>query len=150
MIVDHISNAGLYNCHHERLATAIKYLSETDFSVVESNTSHTIEGENIFFSINEYQTKPLEKGLWEAHRDYIDIHYVVEGIEQIGYAYIGNLEISKEYDAKDDYLLLKGSGSMVNIQSGTFAIFYPQDAHMTGIAPDTQATVKKVIMKIRV
>jgi len=37
----------------------------------------------------EYQTKPREQGIWEAHRKYIDVQYMIQGSELMGWASIG-------------------------------------------------------------
>ena len=36
--------------------------------------------------VQSYQTKPLAKGRWEAHRHLADIQYMVTGYEQMGIA----------------------------------------------------------------
>ena len=85
----------------------------------------------------------------ESHRQYLDIHYVIEGSEAIGYADIDTLEVSTEYNGDDDYLLLKGDIYKVYLKEGDFCIVFPEDAH----APSMYAwddSLKKAVVKIRV
>ncbi len=149
MVADNIKNAGLYSGMGERVGKALKFLQETDFSGMKPG-KYEIDGSDIYALVQMYETKPAVLGKWEAHRKYTDIQYVVEGMEQMGYAYAGNLEVTKEYDPEGDYLLLQGNGSMLVCSSGTFAIFGPEDAHMPCIAVNEPAPVKKVVVKVRV
>ena len=149
MITDNIKNAGLYFGMGERIKKALVFLQETDFSKMEPGRCE-IDGSSLYALIQKYDTKPVTEGKWEAHRKYIDIQYVAEGMEQMGYAYAGSLEVTKEYDPEGDYLLLQGNGSMVVCSSGTFSIFGPEDAHMPCIAVSAPMPVRKVVVKVRV
>jgi YhcH/YjgK/YiaL family protein len=149
MVVDNIKNAGLYFGLGTRIKKALKYLQETDFTRMVPG-KYKIDGRSIYALVQEYDTKLPEEGLWEAHRRYIDIQYVADGMEQIGYAFIEDLEVIKEYDIGGDCLFLKGRGSMVLCPAGTFAIFKPEDAHMPCMAAEVPSRVKKVVVKVKV
>lgn len=42
--------------------------------------------EDVFVSVDEYRTKKKEDVLFESHRRYIDLQYVMEGEEYIGFS----------------------------------------------------------------
>ncbi|NJD03521.1 MAG: DUF386 domain-containing protein [Ruminiclostridium sp.] len=147
MIVDSIENAGQYYCIGTRIEKALRYLKETDFSTMKPGR-YEIEGSNIYVLLLEYDTKPVVEGKWEAHRKYIDVQYMEEGAELLGYSLLSNLEVIREYNAEDDYALLKGKGDMITLNSGTFAILYPADAHMPGMELGAPKPVIKVVVKI--
>ena len=149
MVVDNIKNAGMYACLGEGIKKALKFLQSNDLPDMKSGR-YEIDGSNVYASVAQYETRLLKECAWEAHRKYIDVQYVAEGAEQMGYAYTGNLEVTKEYDPKEDYLLLAGNGSMIICNAGTFIIFGPEDAHMPSVAIDKPKPVKKVIVKVRV
>jgi len=149
MIIDHISNIQMYTELGGRIAAALRYLAETDFSALEPG-KYDIDGNNIYAIVQQYETKPAETGKWEAHRKYIDIQYIVSGSELMGYAHINNLTVSEDYNGEKDCLFLTGSGSMLHCKPGTFVLFAPHDAHMPCLADGTPAMVKKVVMKILV
>jgi YhcH/YjgK/YiaL family protein len=149
MITQNIKNASLYFGLGERIAKGLKYLQQTDFSGMEPG-KYEIDGSDVFALVQKYDSKPISEGKWEAHRKFIDVQFVAEGAEQMGYADIESLEVTKEYDAEGDYLLLQGKGCMLACSAGTFAIFGPQDAHMPCIAIDSPSPVKKVVVKVRV
>jgi beta-galactosidase beta subunit len=41
-----------------------------------------------------------------------------------------------------------GSAIRLPLQPGAFAVFFPQDAHMTLIAPASPAPIKKLVAKV--
>jgi YhcH/YjgK/YiaL family protein len=99
--------------------------------------------------VQEYDSKLKEEGKWEAHRRYIDLQYVVKGVEGIGYANIHHLK-QEEYDTGKDFLPLQGEGDLVTVRNGSFVLLFPEDAHMPGMAIGTPVSVKKIVLKISV
>ena len=109
-----------------------------------------VDGES-FFLIACYQTKKIQDTQFEAHRKFIDIQIVLEGVELIytspfsrfiadvhGYDKEKDIQFGKT--AVPDILLLK---------EGDFVVFYPEDAHNPGCSVGEQSVdVKKAIFKI--
>ena len=150
MIVDRLENAALYFGLGERIATAMKYLIENDCTKLAVGKI-PIRGEQIFAIVQDNTTKPRAEGLWESHRKYIDVQFVAAGIEEMGIANIHSLTVDKPYDEKTDCALYHGSGSFVTVPSGSFTIFFPEDAHIPGSAiNDMPTAVRKVVMKVAV
>ncbi len=149
MIVDNIKNAALYFGMSQRIEKALRYLQQHDFTTMDTG-KYEIDGNDVFALIQKYDSNPLSAGLWEAHRNFIDVQYVANGAEQMGYAFIEPMKVSKEYDPEKDCLLLEGKGNMLVCNQGTFAIFGPADAHMPCIAIDAPHPVVKVVVKVRI
>ena len=148
MILDQLHNAAGYFGTHERLTKALRYLQNTDLSSYAPGR-YEIEGSDIFMLVQEYETKPREKGFWEAHRQYMDIQYVASGVELMGYANLGYLRVG-EYDESKDFVPRFGEGTFFEMHAGTFTIFAPQDAHMPGLAAGEPQSVRKIVVKVRV
>lgn len=148
MILDQLTNIESYNGISKNLDTAIAYLLKTDLSEFEVG-KYEIDGSDVFVMIQEYDTKAVADGALEAHRDYIDIQYIISGSEFIGYAPINTLETVVEYDASKDAMVLKGKCDLSALTAGTFAIYFPQDGHMPGVNDDTNK-VKKAVFKVKV
>lgn len=149
MIIDHIKSAPLYAGLSDRLAAALRFLQDVDPTTLVPGR-HDIDGDNVYAIVAEYDTKPAEQGLWEAHRQYIDVQYVVRGAECIGHANVDNLSVVERYDKTKDVMKLTGNGDMLTVSAGTFVVFYPRDAHMPGIQTgDHPAPVKKIVVKVR-
>jgi YhcH/YjgK/YiaL family protein len=150
MVIDSIVNAQLYFGLAERIKIGLKFLQDNSFENLAPGR-YEIDGDSVYAMVSSYSSKPIENGKWEAHKNYIDIQYVANGIERIGYSNISSMKVMQEYDAKQDYLLLDGKGSFLTANAGTFQIFYPEDAHMPGIAAeDNPSQVLKVVVKVKV
>jgi YhcH/YjgK/YiaL family protein len=150
LIIDSIDNAGMYSILGSRLEAGIDFLRQADIPSLGLGR-HDILGDDCFALVSEYETKPLEAGVWEAHRKYIDIQCLTSGREKIGYANIDSLSLLQEYDADKDLLLLSGSGDFFTLTPGVIAIFAPQDAHMPGITVcGNPERVRKVVVKVKV
>jgi YhcH/YjgK/YiaL family protein len=148
MIIDRIGNAHLYYAVNAKFQRAFDYIHDTDTSSIPVGR-YEIDGDNMYAMIQQYNTKLKEQGFWEAHRRYIDLQYIVQGVEGIGYANIYHLQ-QGEYDASKDFLPLYGDGDIFTLCNGCFVLLLPEDAHMPGLAIGSPAPVKKVVIKIAV
>ena len=150
MIFDTLANSRLYLGYNPRSLPPSEYLRSTDLTKL-TGGRHDVQGEDVFALCNLYDTKPLKELKWEAHRKYIDVQFMVDGMEHMGVAPLDDLKVTKEYDEKDDYLLLTGTGTMLHMNPGVYAIFGPADGHMPGVAVnDTPGKVRKIVVKVRV
>jgi YhcH/YjgK/YiaL family protein len=147
MIADTLTNAGLYRGLGARIARALDLLGREDFRSMEPG-KRDVDGTSLFYMVQTYSTKPREKGSWESHRKYIDVQYVVDGIERIGWAPLAGLSVTKPYSAETDAALYSGDGDFLLVQPGTFLILWPDDGHMPGIAVAEPVPVRKVVMKV--
>jgi YhcH/YjgK/YiaL family protein len=148
MVLDRLENSGLYEGLGPRLRAAFEFLRGTDLAAAAPGT-HEIRGKEIFAIVADYVTKPRAEAAWEAHRKYIDVQYVVRGTELIGHAHIGRL-IAGPYNEEKEYLPLTGEGDMLTFPAGSFAVLWPADAHMPGVASGEPAPVRKVVVKVAV
>ena len=78
MIIDKLKNAQNYYALGENFKKAFEYLKNNDLSMLK-NGRYEIDGENIFVSVQDYETKQPEEGRWEAHRKYADIQFLIKG-----------------------------------------------------------------------
>jgi biofilm protein TabA len=152
MILDRLQNAEIYKGLGNEIAMALDYLRKTDFSKL-SEGRHNVDGDRVYAMVQRYQTKPTVEAKCEAHRRYIDVQYVVEGCERIGYTALSEkTPVANEYDSAKDFALYNTAGELLAVAARSFAIFYPQDLHAPGLAvgkPETLAPVCKVVMKCR-
>ncbi len=101
-----------------------------------------------YVNVFGYQTK--ESGIYEAHRKYIDIHYVLEGSEIIMVADTGSLQVTREYDEEGDAVLGSAQGKGYPLKKGQFMVVFPEEAHLPGITADAVCQVKKAVVKVPV
>jgi biofilm protein TabA len=132
------------------LVQGLEYLSKTDFSKVEPGR-YEIEGAAIFALVQEYRTAPKGEKKPEAHRKYIDIQYIHQGAEIIGYVLENPAnEISEDRLAEKDVLNFKTVQNEMDLilTQGMYAILFPQDIHRPGCHFGEGGNVKKVVLKI--
>jgi biofilm protein TabA len=130
MIYDCLENADRYAAVHPGFARAFEYLRTTDFSKLESGRNE-IDGERLFVMVNRDTGQGREKRKLEFHRKYIDIQYVVEGVDEIGWRALRHCrELDTEYSATPDVGFYRDPAeSYFTVGPGEFAIFYPDDPH---------------------
>lgn len=110
--------------------------------------SHEIDGDRLFVNIVEYTTTAPENRFWEAHKNYLDVHVMLCGEEQIDLNFIQNMEV-KEFVEKDDFLPMDGEkNASVILRNGDFLICYPADGHRTAVVVEEPVTIKKAIIMI--
>lgn len=103
--------------------------------------------------VSEYTTKELNENGYEAHRDWIDIQYLVKGEERVRCLPLEYLTESLPYNESIDasFCIERGiKGHDLVIGSGYFAVFFPQDGHMPGLMIGGPEKVKKVVVKVAI
>ncbi len=148
MIIDKLENQKIYFQSSGRFEKGFSFLSNTDLANL-TDGRHDIEGDNVFALVSTYTTKFPEEKDPESHIIYADIQYIVSGEEKIGYALYDNQPVFKEYIKEKDIMFYKNYSCFINMYSGMFAVFYPQDIHMPGIMISEPVKVKKIVIKVR-
>ncbi len=147
MIADKLDRAALYRGLNPRIHTALEWLQATDLNALPVGRVD-LDGDHLFALVQEYDTKPRDDGVWEAHRKYIDVQYVVRGRERMGYIPVEAITVTKPYDAEKDYLNGTGNGSFIYAPMGMVFVFWPGDAHMPGMQVDGPEPVRKIVIKV--
>jgi len=149
MIIDTLDNIDKYDNLGPGFDKAFDYL-RSGRPATDPVGQYFLDGEDVFVNVEEYVSKPIERGRYEAHRVHADIQYVVAGCERMGVAPLGEMHMTEEYNAARDIAFYKGDGKMLLVPAGTFVVFMPQDAHMPCIAEQSPAPVRKVVVKVRI
>lgn len=131
------------------LRTCLDYAAEKDMLSF-ANGRHDIDGDNIYVNLMEYETTQPENRIWEAHKEYLDVHMVLSGREQLDLNFIRNMALG-EYVPAEDFLPMDGEKkTSVIMQPGDFLVCWPEDAHRTAIAVNGPETVKKAVFKVKI
>ena len=147
MIFGNIKNLHEYDYLPVDIKKCFEYASSNNLLDFEKG-SYKIDGNNLFVNIVEYETIDVENRFWEAHKNYLDLHLMLDGKEQIDVNFIGNME-EKEFVEKDDFLPLEGDkNGHVILEKDDFLICYPNDAHRTAVKVNNPKKIKKAIFKI--
>jgi YhcH/YjgK/YiaL family protein len=149
MIVDRLDNPSPLFHLPERLARALEFLRSTDLRAAPLGRIE-IDGDRLFALVQEYTTLRPEQCVWEAHRKYIDVQFVVTGAERMGYALLSQMREREPYDAARDVTFFEPANEFVIVRAGTFAIFGPDDVHSPCHAAGKPQRVRKVVVKAAV
>lgn len=106
-------------------------------------------GQGMYGSIAEVAPTTEEDDLFEAHRKYVDLHYIISGCQKMKIGFTQKLKFHGFTEEKD-YVKISGAPhSVVNLTVGTAICLFPNDAHgllITG----SEEKVKKIFFKIPV
>lgn len=148
MIFDTLANAARYTPLHELFPRAFEFLRDTDLMALAPGR-YPIEGESLFAIIEATSGRRREEAKLECHRRYIDIQFVLEGSDEMGWKALSDCrEPLADYAAEKDIQFFRDApASWVITPPGAFCIFFPEDAHapLVGIGD-----IRKVILKVAV
>jgi YhcH/YjgK/YiaL family protein len=151
MIIDQIQNRVFYRQLGSRIGEALDYLAATDFAKMPDG-KYELDGPRMFALVQRYRPKPLAEIVWEAHRKYIDVQFIVEGVERMGYVPLGQgMAIKQDYDPQRDIVFYDTLGDLFTVPEGGFVVFASQDVHAPGLAVDgvgADGKVLKVVVKV--
>ena len=147
MIFGEFDDLKLYKNLSENMAKGIEFV--LSFKPEMADGRYEIDGKNVYAMVTTGETKLPSEPIYEAHRKYIDLQYVVSGEEEIGYIAVADCEIEKPYDEEGDYLMVRGAGSEVKVSAGHFYIAYPCDGHAPMLSRNP-GVIRKVIVKIAI
>ncbi len=149
MIYDKIDNLDIYAGISEDIRLGLEWLRDVNPDIKKGVYELSSRVKAI---VSEYTTKDVNENGYEAHREYIDIQFLLKGSEKICCLPLESLKETKAYRAENDAAFYKESGvksqEMV-IGNGYFAVFFPQDGHMPGLIAKSLEQVKKVVVKIK-
>ena len=150
MIYDKITNYETYAGISADIREGLEFLCNISPDI--ENGVHEISP-RVKAIVSEYATKEANENGFEAHRQYIDIQYLISGTEKIFCLPLEYLKETKPYNEKDDAALYQAAviqpQEMV-IGNSYFAIFFPQDGHMPQLCVNAPLAVKKVVVKIKI
>ena len=151
MVLDTLANAARYESLNSRFAKAFAWLRTVDGT--QELGRHDLDGDHCFALVQTYETKPVEKAKFEAHRKYIDVQFIQSGRGTILWAPLDTMkEETMAYSDEKDAALWKltEDTTPLHVSAGHFAILWPQDAHAPCIEWDKPEQVFKVVIKVAV
>lgn len=134
----------------EKISEAVEVIKSVKFEEMELG-KHVINDE-LYLLIQEYESKDINVARYEAHKNYVDIQYVVDGKESIYIAPVSVMEVTEPYSEEKDVVFFENidRAATAVLTSGGYVILYPEDAHKPGVAVDEPMNVKKIVGKVRI
>ena len=152
MIIGNIKNAERYFPVHGGLARGFACLRRAAEEGLAPG-KYEIDGEVLYASAQEYETFPEEGRVFEGHKKYIDLQFIVSGRERMEIVDIARAEEITPYDGTVDaaFFAPKETAWSGILEAGDFAILFPEDLHRPGLRADgTAEAVKKIVVKLAV
>ena len=150
MIYDTLNNIAFYKGLSPDIYEGLKFLQQVNPDIAVGTYQLT---PNVKAIVSEYTTKEVNENGYEAHRQNIDIQYLLKGKEKIACLPVEELSETKPYSEKTDVAFFNAvsdfSPSIFDLRSGYFAIFFPQDGHMPQLSNNKPEKVKKVVIKVQ-
>ena len=130
MVTAGLEDAGLYTRLHPLFARAFDLLRGPELLALGPGR-HGIDGERLYLVIANDEGAGPEGAVLEAHRKYIDIQYVMEGNDMIGWRPAAGCALVRQpYDAaKDVELYGERPLAWTPVGGSRFALYFPGDAH---------------------
>lgn len=150
MIFDRLSNSKQYEKLNEKFKIGFDFLKNNNLKEMKDGRYDIAEG--VFANVQSLKTKNKTEKKWEAHKDYIDIQYVIKGEECMGYGILEDFKkVVVPYDKEKDIEFLDGEKfNYINVNENDFVIFYPNDVHAPMLSVKEDVGIKKVIVKIKI
>lgn len=152
MIFGHVQAKETEKAYAAPIVEAIRYCRETDVSQM-GESKFLLKGEDFIVLICDRVTEAKEKKLPEVHRRYVELQFMAEGEELMGYyPDCGDNELLSDCLEEKDTLYYKENPNaeevMLHMVPGTYAVFFPEDVHRPFCQVKEPARVKKIVIKI--
>lgn len=152
MIFDNMKNLELYCGANEKFKKAFDFIKT---AVAENKPvgKYEIDGDELYASVQSYDSKLAKDAKFEGHKCYIDIQYIVKGQEQMQVADVSKMQANTEYNEVKDCTFYENSdaASTLIVGEGDYAVFFPHDIHRPGMSVnENPAPVEKIVVKVKI
>jgi YhcH/YjgK/YiaL family protein len=143
------------NANAARWKAAFDYLSSTGLDTLAVGEYEILPDREVYAIVSEYVPKTAENCLFEAHKRYIDLQYIVSGKEVMGVTHASDLKSTAPYSDEKDIEFFEPDGVAAEYQvadSSSYYVFLPEDVHRPSMRcddNDSTSMVKKVVLKIK-
>lgn len=148
MILDTLQNGSRYFGVHEGFRKAFEFLAQADPGRLPMGRME-IDGDRLYAIVSRGPGRSRREARLETHAKYIDIQYVVSGVDMMGWKPVsackrpaGPFDPGKDVGFFDD-----DPEAWIAVHSGAFAVFFPDDAHLPLLSA---GQIHKVVVKVAV
>lgn len=152
MVFDNLKNCELYYGLHPRFKEAFDFVKKAIAENIPAG-KYDIDGKELWASVQEYTSKLETEAKAEAHKNYIDIQFIVSGVEVIEGFDINKATPKSEYNDIKDVMFYEDYADVTKgvLNANEYGIFFPHDIHKPGMCLNgKQDTVKKIVVKVKV
>jgi biofilm protein TabA len=148
MIFSSISQSSRYAALHSLFPRAFDYIRDTDLNALAPGV-YQIINKQLFVIVEVADVRTRAEAKLEAHRKYIDIQLVLEGLDEMGWKPLSDChQPLDEHNAERDIRFFGDAPvAWIAVPPEHFCIFFPEDAHAPLVS---MGAIRKVIFKIAV
>lgn len=115
---------------------------------------YIIDSGNVIATVWEGIPKSKDSVLWEAHKDFNDLQYIISGNVDMGITPFEdeNKIVTEPYSAEEDieHFVVQKGDKYYPADSTSYFIFSPKEIHRPAINISGNRTIKKIVIKVRV
>lgn len=147
MIVSNLQNSERIESLHPLFKQLFDYVKTHDLLHTECGRIE-LAGDDLFINNVNPTCVSASDQVLEVHRDYIDVHILLEGKERIGWKALEDVtDLKQAYQKEGDCALYSDTPtSFVDLLPGQFLIVFPEDPHAPVIG---ESKIRKLIGKVR-
>lgn len=134
----------------DRCMEAVNFLSQLKAEDLSLGRHDVNEG--FFYNVIEYDTTGEADKLFESHRQYVDIQFVLSGEEIMQVVDVNRLQVKELYDSSRDCALFISSDNAASIilRPKSVMILYPKDAHRSMSIKGRVSRIIKIVGKVKI
>lgn len=129
---------------------AIEALQKLDLAALDAGR-YELEGDQLFYLIQDVETRSFDESKSEAHHNYADIQIPLTGAERYGFSLpqVG-LSATEDRLASGDIAFYPAPANefFMDIEPGAFAVFMPKELHRPCLAINEKAKIRKAVVKV--
>jgi biofilm protein TabA len=148
MILDVLENCERYVPLHAGFAKAFAFLRRADLKGLPLG-KYELDGDRVYAMVAKEPGRGKEDDLLEAHQKYIDIQYILAGVDEMGWKSTATCtRPSGDYDSEADVRFFADApDAWIATRPGAFVVFFPEDGHLPLIS---SGEIHKIVVKIAV
>jgi YhcH/YjgK/YiaL family protein len=150
MVYDKIENATSYYGISPGVEKALRFLQETDLNALKEGKT-PLDGDDVVVNCWKSTTQPYSTAKLETHDRFLDLHYLVDGKEDVFCGFVQDTSKLLEKKPDIDCTFYEGFSRPLPIGAHRFLLFFPTDTHAPGLNHgDKESQInKKILIKIK-
>lgn len=147
MIISNLQNSERIESLHPLFKQLFDYVKTHDLLHTECGRIE-LAGDDLFINNVNPTCVSASDQVLEVHRDYIDVHILLEGKERIGWKALEDVtDLKQAYQKEGDCALYSDTPTLfVDLLPGQFLIVFPEDPHAPVIG---EGKIRKLIGKVK-
>jgi biofilm protein TabA len=131
------------------IVRALEALRKADLGAMAPGR-YEIEGDKLFYLVQDLDLRTMEESRAEAHRKYADIQIPFSTAERYGFALQPDLApTDDQFEAKDlAFYPAPACESFIDAMPGTYLVFLPGELHRPCVAVKDPQKIRKAVVKV--